>query len=340
MDLSFGAISGNNALASSGVYPTAPLSLRAILQKDAVKIGIYFAVVIVLGAALAPLLFNLGKAVAGFRIVDPHSDGVGGYLYKVLATSDFNRYFNRAIQIAALVCLWPLLRSLKLRRGELGLERNPARFTHLGIGFSVAAVFLIAMGWAYVARDYFRADVTLHAGKAASIVTSALAAGAVEEIFFRGVLLGIVLRTAKPFSALLFVSAFFSLVHFLKPPVGLEVTNPQWGTGFWMVGQIFAQFGNPIFIAAEFTTLFAVGWILGMARLRTRSLWLSFGLHAGWIFSLKLYTDLTKLTPKLRRGEFLPWVGTDLKVGVVPLVVVVLTGVVVFFLIRKKPDKT
>ncbi len=304
------------------------------------KIGIYFLVVLALGAMLAPILYNLGKAVAGFRIVDPKSEGLGGYLHKVLASSGFNRYFSRSIQIAALVCLWPLLRSLKVRRGDLGLERNPARFSHFGIGFAIAAVFLLAMGASYVALDYFRSEVTLNAGRFASVVTSALAAGAVEEFFFRGILLGIVLRTARPFSALLFVSAFFSLVHFLKPPVGLEVANPQMGTGFWMVGQIFAQFGNPIFIAAEFTTLFAVGWILGMARLRTRSLWLPFGLHAGWIFSLKLYTELTKLTPRLRRGEFLPWVGTDLKVGIVPLVVVALTGVVAFFLVRKTAKKT
>jgi len=306
------------------------------LQKDAVKIGIYFVAVLVVGAALAPVIFNVGKAVAGFRIVDPAGGGLPAYLHGVLTRSSFNRYFNRAMLVAALLCLWPLLRSLKARRADLGLERNPRGLAHFGIGFLAAGGFLLAMGGTYVARRYFAVDITLTPEKLGSIAMSALAVGVIEEFFFRGAILGVVLRTAKPFAALVFVSAFFSIVHFLKPPDGLKIADAEvgWGTGFWLIGQIFARFGNPVFIAAEFATLFAVGWVLGMARLRTHSLWLAIGLHAGWVFSLKLFAECTKLTPRLRRGEYLPWVGTDLKVGIVPLLVVALTGVVVFFLIR------
>ncbi len=114
----------------------------------------------------------------------------------------------------------------------------------------------------------------------------------------------------------------------------------NWASGFWLVGQIFAEFGNPLFILSQFVTLFAVGWILGAARLRTNSLWLSIGLHCGWVFGLKLFSKLTLIPVSLQKGEHLPWVGRDLKEGLVPLVFVGLTGVIVFLWLRKSMAKT
>jgi membrane protease YdiL (CAAX protease family) len=311
--------------------------VRTIFQKDAFKILLYLAAVLTMGAVLAPALYNVGKAVVGFRLVQPDSGGLGAYLHKVLSTSDFKRYFNRAIMVSALICLVPLLKSLKIKRADLGLEKNSRWASHFGVGFVTAAAFLLVMGGAYLSLKIFKTNVTLEAGDLFTFIISALAVGVLEEFFFRGALMGIVMRGFKPMAALLFVSVIFSLVHFLKPPVGMELTDKDvnWGTGFWLIGQIFAQFGNPIFIAAEFTTLFAVGWILGVARLKTQSLWLSVGLHAGWVFSLKIYTELSDIPRALRNGDSLPWVGTDLKVGVVPLVVVALTGVVVFFWLKR-----
>ncbi len=314
--------------------------MKAFFQKDAAKIGLYVVCVLVLGAIIAPMLFNLGRAVAAFRIFQEGGEGLGGWLHKVLKESDFKRYFNRAVLIAALICLWPLLKSLKVRRADMALEPNAQWRSHFGIGFTAAATFLLMMGGVYVLMGIFKGEVTIDAGTIVSITASALAAGALEEFFFRGALTGIMLRTAKPLTALLVVAAFYSFVHFLKPPdLKVEDSEVGWGSGFWMIGQVFARFGNPVLIAAEFATLFAVGLVLGIARMRTRSLWLAFGLHAGWIFSLKLYEDLTRKPMDLKRGEYLPWVGDDLKIGIVPLVVVALTGWLVFRLLamRSKP---
>ena len=306
--------------------------MRAIFQKDAFKVLLYLASVLALGAILAPALFNLGKGIVGLRIVEQDGGKISAYLYKVMDSSDFKRYFNRAMMLAALICLPPLLKSLKVKRADLGLEKNPNWKSHFGVGFLTAGAFLMAMGGAYLWLKIFKVNVTLDSGHVFSFMISALAVGLLEEFFFRGALLGIVRRSFGPLAALFFVSAFFSLVHFLKPPNELELTDNDvnWGTGFWLIGQIFAKFGNPIFIAAEFTTLFMVGWILGVARMRTRSLWMSIGLHAGWVFSLKMYTELSDIPRALKKGESLPWVGTDLKVGIVPMAVVILTGVVVF----------
>ena len=118
---------------------------------------------------------------------------------------------------------------------------------------------------------------------------------------------------------------------FLKPPgtIDLNDADVKLTTGFWMIGQIFIHFGNPVFIAAEFATLFAVGGVLGWARLRTCSLWLSIGLHSGWVFSYELYRYHTFMPKRYSPELFLPYIGTNLKSGLIPLTTVCLTGVVI-----------
>ena len=81
-----------------------------------------------------------------------------------------------------------------------------------------------------------------------------------------------------------------------------------------------------------FTTLFCVGWILGSARLQTRSLWLSIGLHAGWILGIMSFSKATRRILKIQ--ETLPWFGGDLTVGLGSVAVVLLTGGLVWLYLR------
>ena len=132
------------------------------------------------------------------------------------------------------------------------------------------------------------------------------------------------------FYAIIFVSFFFALVHFLKPPLNCARLADHeihfFGTGFWTVGQIFAQFDNPVFIAKGFATLFAVGLVLGWARIRTSSLWLCMGLHAGWVFCVKMYDYHSFAPKKFGQDLILPYIGSDLKEGMIPFCGVFLTG--------------
>jgi membrane protease YdiL (CAAX protease family) len=105
-------------------------------------------------------------------------------------------------------------------------------------------------------------------------------------------------------------------VHFLKPPEH-SATDITWTSGFVAIGDSFQQFGEPFLLFAGFTTLFLLGCVLADARIRTRSLWLPIGLHAGWIFASALFN-------KIARREIpplLPWLGDSLLIGIVPLCV-------------------
>lgn len=293
----------------------------------------YFAATLVLGAALAPWLWQVARAVAAWSVEAgwERLPVVGSWIDSI-QRADFTRVFNRAMLVAALVCLWPAARLLRIRRGQLGLERNPVRWRDVWVGFVVAAGVLLVMGWGYLQAGIFtwRKKVELGAVVQDSLMRAA-GAGIMEELFFRGALLGLVMRVWPPRVALAFVTTIFAAVHFLQAPPALVIRDGiEAGTGFWLVGEILRVFADANFLLAECATLWAAGWILGEARLRTRSLWLPIGLHAGWIFGIGLYAGLTRAGKAVRRDEYLPWIGETLKSGLVPLAMLALTGLAVW----------
>ncbi len=305
--------------------------MEGILRSDVFKITVYTVGAILLGALLTPPLYWMGSGLyeSGFFAGRKF---LGTDLHDELRRADLARYFNRAMMLAALLGLWPAIRWLGgSPRDFLLLEANPRRWGHLGGGFFLAAGGLLLLGWGLVAGGVFvpnpKAKPVVEAFFGALV--SGLSVGAIEEFFFRGCLLGLALRTAGERAAMIFVAVFFAAVHFLKPPEDLVMPDPvAWTSGFWLVGNIFHQFMEPVFVAAEFTTLILVGWILGYTRLRTRSLWLAIGLHGGWVFGIKLFGALTRRARGI--GETLPWIGKDLKSGLAAVAVVAITGALVW----------
>ena len=297
----------------------------------------YFLGTLVLGAALAPWLWEVSRGWAAW------SGGAGwdkvpviGSWNESIRRADFTRVFNRAMLVAALVCLWPAARLLRVRRGELGLERNARWWRDVVVGFVISAGLLLMMGWGYVGMKFFTVRPGVAWGEVISdSVMRAAGAGVMEELFFRGALLGLVLGVWPARWALVFVTTVFAAVHFLQAPPDLVIRdNIRPGTGFWLVGEILRGFGDANFLLAECATLWLAGWILGVARLRTRSLWLPTGIHAGWIFGIGLYAGLAKASKAVRRDEHLPWIGETLKSGLVPLVMLAVTGVVLWAYVR------
>lgn len=294
-------------------------------MKEAAKILAYLIGIVVLGSLLAPPLWWAGQAVA------PHFPWLA-----FLETTDFQRFFNRAILIAAILLLWPTIRWLRIGSlGGLGLEPNPRRFRDFGIGFAIASLSLFALGAVLLQAGTFRLKAELPWDDLPGILVTALVVATLEESLFRGGIQGLVARSAGPRVALWFVAALFSIVHFLKPREEV-IAEVGWGSGFALVPHAFWQFGDPARLIAGFTTLFAVGLILGHVTLRTRSLALAIGLHAGWVFALKTFSRLTK---RLDR-DVLPWLGDNLLEGVGPLLVLAVTWVAVLLCLRHRSHET
>ena len=274
-------------------------------MKDAARLLLYLAGIVLLGALVAPPLFWLGQSLIAHGILPS------------LARFDFESYFHRALLIAALILLWPLLRALRIGswRG-LALERNPRAGADLTIGFAIAAIPLLCCGAFIIALHIYSLRHAFLWQKMPTVLVAASIVPVLEELLFRGFILGVLLRSFSRLGALLLTSGLFSIVHFLKAP---DQTTPndavRWFSGFDSIAHSFGQFADPILLAAGFLTLFAIGCILADARLQTSSLWLPIGLHAGWIFANGTFSKAAH-----RETLALPWLGKDLLVGIVPLI--------------------
>ena len=78
--------------------------------------------------------------------------------------------------------------------------------------------------------------------------------------------------------------------------------------------------------------LVLVGWILGYTVVRTRSLYMAIGLHAGWVFALRSFSGLTR-----RNAEPSLWFGAELQTGLASLLLLAATLAALMWLLRIKP---
>ncbi len=289
------------------------------------KLLLYLAAVMLGGALLAPPLFHLGKGTHEWLSTAALGQtGLGTWLMKEIERAHFTRYFNRAVLVCALLFIVPFLRWVRLDRSLLPVWRPLAQgLRQWALGFLIAAGLLLALGLVFLKMGAYQLRPEPGWLKFSEPISAALGAGIIEEFFFRGLLLGLLLRTMRPQTALLWGTFVFAIVHFLKPPEGWQIPDAQvtWSSGFVVLQQISSSFGDVDFLLAEFATLFAVGWVLAQARMQTGALWASIGLHGGWIFGLKYFSGLTH-----HQLGWLPWIGANLKIGLMPLFVVLLTG--------------
>jgi membrane protease YdiL (CAAX protease family) len=327
------------------------------LRSDAFKIVMYFAAVLLLGSLLAPWLYAGGKDLAAHFAGKPDK-GFLPWLAAACDRSKFPRFYNRSLMLSAIVLLYPAILWLRAGRGSLKfrdtpwslrlpdstvalnegqpLRRNPEGWRQLTIGFVLAVATLLLLGWGLVQAGTFDHAPKINLPKIlkAAIVPAVLVS-LIEEILFRGVFLGMFLRAMRPAPAIVGLSLLFAFLHFLEPPSGVTAPDPRSATaGLWLLGQILGHFADPQPLLAEFATLAAVGLVLAYARWRTASLWLSIGLHSGWIFGIFLFNGFTRPAPGLGRFTRF-WIGDTLREGLAPLIVVLLTGVFVHLLTRR-----
>ena len=248
--------------------------LRAIL--------VFLAVVFLGAAVIAPWIYRLVIGVCG---MDSY---LGGH--------PFHRYYGRTVQVLAVLGLWPFLRALGLRSlADLGCCRPSGQWGRIAGGFSLgfASLALVALVGVVVGVRVIRGDVPgLRLAEVLGLsAVSAVVVAVLEEVLFRGALFG-GLRRAWPWPfALAVSSAVYALVHFMGKGDGPQAV--QWYSGFAMLGQLLSGFRQWQEIMPGFCNLALAGAILGLAYQRTGNLYFSIGLHAGWIFWLKLSKALT-----------------------------------------------
>jgi membrane protease YdiL (CAAX protease family) len=270
--------------------------------KDAARLATYFVAIVLVGALVAPILFWSAQALVAHGVLP------------FLAKYRFDTYFHRAILIAAVILLWPLLRVSNVRSlADLGLASNRTWARDVGCGVLLSVVPLLFCAALLIALHVYSFRHVFVWPRLGRVTLAAISVPFIEETFFRGFVLGILLRTGRKLLSIAIVSGVFAAVHFLK---GSEREHPivTWTSGFQSIGDAFAGFGDPMMVLAAFATLFLIGCVLADARVLTRSLWLPIGLHAGWIFASGTFNWLAR-----QRIVAWPWLGKNLLVGIIPL---------------------
>jgi uncharacterized protein len=296
------------------------------------KLLLWLAVVLIGGALLAPVLFWGGKWMLGWLPAQ-------NWLALEISRADFARYFNRAVLVVALLTLWPLIRWARFDRTLFPAWKPVGSgLRDFAIAFLLASALLLMLGWAFTTAGVYAIRENAPWTAIGAALTPAISVAVVEEFFFRGALMGLLLRSMTSRAAILWGVFIFAIVHFMKPPEGMSIADAEVNalSGFTVIGQIFAHFGHMDFLLAEFATLCAVGLMVTLTRMETGRLWAGIGLHAGWVFGLKYFSAITRATKELRTGDWMPWIGTNLKIGLVPLVVVLITGWIALRLLRPR----
>jgi membrane protease YdiL (CAAX protease family) len=213
--------------------------------------------------------------------------------------------------------------------GDYKLRKNPLAFYHgiagllLSIGFIFLVVWYFYRGsWQSVAMP---APVLLVLGK----IILALLIVVLMELMLRGVLLGIWLRNSSPFSAILFVALIGAAGSFLQTPSAwVDPQQVNLSTGLTVMKAMFFYGITEKVWWGNFIPTFTIGVLLGLARYRTSSLWLSWGLHmgigiCGFLWSLRFSTQLLPLP-------------APIQVGISVLIAVVVAGMIVIMMTHKK----
>lgn len=295
---------------------------------------------LVMAAVIAPWLYQAGKHLAAAGNLPAWLEWLG----EACGRSKFGRFYERALQLSAL-CFLPLLcRRVRMLRagGEPcgGMRRGSWQNTAVRIAVAcvISGGILWALGMLLVSCGAYvpKNEVPRAAVIFSKVLMPAVGASLFEEWLFRGVLLGLWLRFARPAAACLGTSLLFSFLHFLEPPAGTAILNPGHPlAGFELLGKILLHFTDPRFFVTDFATLTVVGLILAWARVRTGALWFSIGLHAGWILAFQTFALFYRKVP----GHPLrPWgVGDSLRSGILPLVALGLTAVACHFVLKRFP---
>ncbi len=206
----------------------------------------------------------------------------------------FKRVFNRVLMVSALLALWPLMRFWGVRHWEkVGVSCWNEFLGNFVKWFSIGALSLFILMGLRLMLGVTGWDFDLTLIDALGYLLAGLAVGFLEELLFRGGLCRSFshLGTGGRATVVGLGSAFFATAHFLKarPLPGEVDLMTGWHT--WV--DMFTRFGQGALVIEQWLSLFLVGTILSVLVLRQGFLWGAVGLHAGWVFSMKVSNELT-----------------------------------------------
>lgn len=333
--------------------------MRVAALTDVLKVVLYVIASFLLAALISPYLYEIGKGFAHFALRKDTVDQVAWLAIKAEG-ADFHSYFRRAFLISALICFFPLFYSLDLKRharqrvhnpwtvglppsstpprmGQVLQKKSWGALQALTI-FSITTGLCLIFVWILLTQEWLtwktQSDQPPLWSLILSSLKSALIFSVIEEVLFRGALLGIFLRAFPASLAIINLSLLFAAIHFLTQADHLIITNPRDpAAGFEILSLICQKCTVPDALILSFIPLFVAGLVLGWARYRSSALWLPIGLHSAWIFSYQFFSHLTQ-KPTKALEKYYPYLGNTLKEGLAPVILLTVTTIITIIFLK------
>ena len=153
-------------------------------------------------------------------------------------------------------------------------------------------LFLLGIHKLDPTRDYSFDAVVLLFVKA---ILAGLLIGLIEESIFRGALFTGLYRKTNAVITVFFTALVYSTVHFIRYRDLADESTASWFTGFTLMPEAFRRFYEWN-IADYFLTLFIFGILLGLLRLKHKSIAACVGAHAGIVMLIKVADYFTNRT--------------------------------------------
>ena len=137
-------------------------------------------------------------------------------------------------------------------------------------------------------------------------VITGLTVALIEETFLRGAMQFAITRESGARLAVVLTSLVYATTHFIGR-YRVKAADVNAGSGIDMLAYALADFSQPMHFIDAFACLFAVGILLGMARVYTGNIAACIGLHAGWVAVIYVVNE----TSKREVGSPLSWMLSD-----------------------------
>ena len=265
-------------------------SLRGLKILSVAFLGVHL-----VAGVVSPLFY---KAVVLWNTVSPNS--FNGWL----VSRQFPEYYDRLrVLFFLLVIPWMLLQCRLLSVRKLGYRADFPWYTHflrfyLGGAVSIVVVLTTLLGIGVIHFVEPLSVSSLVVGFLLAFL-AAFFAGSIEELIFRSLFFRMFYTAFTPVLSVVLSSLFFAYMHFKEPeglwdystaPTDVVFSDGLW-MGFWVVTGIFTNFSLVLFL--NYTL---VGYLMTVVFMKTRSLWASIGLHAGWVTPLLWFRNMGALS--------------------------------------------
>ncbi len=336
-------------------------AVRGSAIADVIKVWVWAVGSLVLGLWLTPFAFNGGKALSELSATKDFN-GMVNKLAAWSGAAGLEDFFKFCWPLTALLLLFPLIEWLRLGNDRVAgnpwgirlphhavagatsgqaIESNPRGPLYGLAGFVIAFGCFVLIGAAMVKAGSFvknQGVASLREGiwfDMGLVLVVAL----LVEIFFRRVILGIFLRAMKPSSAIGLAALMFAGIPFILS--GFDNASRVDGetlSAFQLTAILFGGGDLLSRFIVVFFPWFAFGFVLGWARWRTASVWLSSGLLTGWLLVDRLFAKATQAVeiPDRVAAYF---VAESVQNGIIPLLGVVVVGGLVHVITHGYPFK-